>query len=236
MHQRTIAFDLRIKGLSAEAIVQDVGATFGTEAVAYSTVTRWLRTPKFAGQDERAHDEAELTGTELFGKAIMKAIRDNPLSPVRELSRLACLSRSTVHRHLTESLVPAVSLLCSVPQRLADNQNMIRVTLFREPLQAFQKEQACGWHNIVSLDEAWFYFLTDDERIWPAPGESVRDRGRHMIQSLILMIPVAWNPNGFHVVAALQKGNKFNVGYYTTEILQRMKDWRGNQAVLRIRR
>jgi hypothetical protein len=57
-----------------------------------------------------------------------------------------------------------------------------------------------------------------------------------MIQSPKLMITVAWNPSGFQVVAALPMGTKFNAGFYTTEILQRIKDWRGNHGVRRVRR
>jgi hypothetical protein len=45
-----------------------------------------------------------------------------------------------------------------------------------------------------------------------------------MIQSPKLMITVTWNPCGLHVVAALPTGTKSNAGYYTTKILQRIKD------------
>jgi hypothetical protein len=69
------------------------------------------------------------------------------------------------------------------------------------------------------------------ERIWFASGEPVPDRERDMIQSPQLMITVAWKPRGFHVVTALPKGPKSNAGDYTTEILQRIKDWRENQEM-----
>jgi c-di-GMP-related signal transduction protein len=122
----------------------------------------------------------------------MKAFGDNLFSSVRELSWLTCLSRSNVHRHLTKSLGLTVRLLRWVPHRLTDDQKTIRrrseddqktirrrseddqktirVNLSRELLQVIQTQQARGWHDIVSLDESWFYFSMDHERIWLAPG------------------------------------------------------------------
>jgi hypothetical protein len=39
------------------------------------------------------------------------------------------------------------------------------------------------------------------------------------------MSTVTRNHSGFHVVTALAKGLKCNAGYYTTEILERIKNW-----------
>jgi hypothetical protein len=81
------------------------------------------------------------------------------------------------------------------------------------------------------LNESWFDFSTTHERIWLAPGELVPDREWHMIWSFKLMITVAWNPSGFHVVTVLPNGTKFNTGYYTTKMLHSLKDWREKQGV-----
>jgi hypothetical protein len=86
MDQRTIAFYLRMKGLSAEAIHQDLVAILGPEAIAYSTVTWYLRTSKFASQNKEAQDEAELMWTDLVDNVIMKALNDKLFSFVRQLS------------------------------------------------------------------------------------------------------------------------------------------------------
>jgi hypothetical protein len=97
MDQCTTVLYLRMKGLSTEAIHQDLVATLGPEAVAYSIVMWYRGTLEFVGQNEWAYDEAELTWTDLVDEAIMKAVGDNPFSSVHQLSRLTCLSRSTVH-------------------------------------------------------------------------------------------------------------------------------------------
>jgi hypothetical protein len=57
-----------------------------------------------------------------------------------------------------------------------------------------------------------------------APGESVPQRERHMIQSSNLMGTVTWITSGFHVVVTLPKGTKFKASYYITEMLEPNKE------------
>jgi hypothetical protein len=54
----------------------------------------------------------------------------------------------------------------------------------------------------------------------------VPERERHMIQSPKTMKTVARNTSGFHVLAALPKGAKFNASYYTNEMLEEIRKWR----------
>jgi hypothetical protein len=59
--------------------------------------------------------------------------------------------------------------------------------------------------------------------MWLTPGQPVPEGKRHVTQSPKLMPAAAWNPSGFHVLTALPSAGKFNTGYQTTEILERMK-------------
>jgi hypothetical protein len=65
----------------------------------------------------------------------------------------------------------------------------------------------------------------DHEIIWLEPGEIVLESEQHIIQSPKLMITIPWNTNGFHVIEVLSKCTKFNTGYYTTGIFERIKEW-----------
>jgi hypothetical protein len=56
-----------------------------------------------------------------------------------------------------------------------------------------------------------------------------------MIQFSKLIRAVAGHPKGFHVIIALPIGMKFNTGYYTTQIFERIKDWQENYGVGRTR-
>jgi hypothetical protein len=52
MDQQSMALYLAAKGLSATAVHRDLGETLGPEALAYSTVTMYLRTLSFRGKTE----------------------------------------------------------------------------------------------------------------------------------------------------------------------------------------
>jgi hypothetical protein len=122
MGERSIALYFAMKGLSAKAIYQGFVQTLGAEAVAYPTVTWYLRAARFPAQSTEGPDEAGGKRTHQVGAAVLKALTDNSFSSVRELSGLSCLSRSTVHRRLTESLGFTIRYLHWIPHRLSDDQ------------------------------------------------------------------------------------------------------------------
>jgi histone-lysine N-methyltransferase SETMAR len=39
------------------------------------------------------------------------------------------------------------------------------------------------------------------------------------------MLIIVWNPRGFHLIKILDKGRKFNAGYYIAEILEPLSQW-----------
>jgi hypothetical protein len=124
MDQRSIALYFSMKGLSAKAIHQELIQKIGAEGVAYPTVTRYLRA-KFPAQSKEGPDEAGGTQTDPVQAAILEPITDNSFSFVRELSRLIYLSRSIVHRRLTESLGFTVRHLHWIRHRLSHDQSQL---------------------------------------------------------------------------------------------------------------
>jgi hypothetical protein len=106
--------------------------TPGLEAAAYSTVTICLGTLSFPGKTEE--DEIGDHGQPLdeVDEVILKTFADEPFSSVRELARHTCLSRTSVHRHLTCSLGFTVRHLRWIPHRLSPGQKAERVALSRE--------------------------------------------------------------------------------------------------------
>jgi hypothetical protein len=44
-----------------------------------------------------------------------------------------------------------------------------------------QERRSC--HDIVMLDESWFYLHTDHELIWAQPDAEIPERERHTVQS-----------------------------------------------------
>jgi hypothetical protein len=104
MDQRSITLYLAKKGLSATAIHRNLKETLVPEAVAYSTVTMYLRTLSFRGKTEEEEIGDHDQPLNEVDEAILKALADEPCSSVRDLARHMCLSRTMVHQHLTCSL------------------------------------------------------------------------------------------------------------------------------------
>jgi hypothetical protein len=44
------------------------------------------------------------------------------------------------------------------------------------------------------------------------------------------MLTIVWNPLRFHLIKVLEKGRKFNAGYYIAQILEPLSQWRSIEA------
>jgi hypothetical protein len=42
-----------------------------------------------------------------------------------------------------------------------------------EPLRVLSLQGARQWHDLVTLDESWFYLRSEHDLMWTAPGEIV---------------------------------------------------------------
>jgi hypothetical protein len=72
---------------------------------------------------------------------------------------------------------------------------------------------------ILTFDESWFYFARDHEHIQLHQEEHPPETPRHTIEDPKMMVMIAWNPLGFHLLGCLPKGQIFNAEYYRANIL-----------------
>jgi hypothetical protein len=92
MDQTTIVFCLRMKGMSLDAIHEDLVRTLGPDAVTYSMVTKYARSVKFSPKKDRPSSEPPVVESSPIADAILAALVDYPFLSIRELSRRICLS------------------------------------------------------------------------------------------------------------------------------------------------
>jgi hypothetical protein len=71
----------------------------------------------------------------------------------------------------------------------------------------------------MTLDESWFYLWTSHEIVWIQTGQPSPEMMKHMIVDRKMMVIIVWNPQDFHLIDALPKGQKVNVSYYIDMIL-----------------
>jgi hypothetical protein len=106
MDQKPIVLYLRMKGMALDAIHADFVRKIGKDAMAYSTVTKYVHSAQFSGRKEATHPEVPDVERSPVDEAILTVLAEFPFpfSFVRELWRRICLPRSIAHRHLTQLL------------------------------------------------------------------------------------------------------------------------------------
>jgi hypothetical protein len=197
MAQRPAVAYLSLKGMSAREIHDDIIATLGPDAVLYSSVTRYLREVRFPPSKPEPHPADVQRDLDDSDQAILAALEDSPFASVWQLSRLAHLPSTTVYRRPTQSLGFVARHLQWVPHALSDAQKGERVNLSRRRLRMLAVQRDRAWHDIITLNESWFYLSTDYEFIWLPRDENVPEREPHTIQSKKFMLTIIWNPRGF---------------------------------------
>jgi hypothetical protein len=157
--------------MALDTIHDDLVGMLGNDAVACSTVTKYARGAQFSGRKEYTPPEAPGMERSPVDEAIPTALAEFPFqfSSVRELSRRICLPRSTVHRHLTQSLRLTVRHLRWVPHFLTAEQKQIRVLMAIGLLQVLSVQSTRQWHDIVTSDKSWIHLFSEHDLIGPLP-------------------------------------------------------------------
>jgi hypothetical protein len=166
-----ITIYLHLKALSVHAIHDDLVATLGPKAMAYSMVTGYLRAAKLGTAELTLDPKPSSPCLENSDRALLGAMEEKLFSSVRELARATPIPGATVYRRLTKSLRFVRCLLRSGPRLLSDAQKVKPVELFLSLLRMLEVQDQRAWHDDVILDESWFYRRTDYESIWLPPGK-----------------------------------------------------------------
>jgi hypothetical protein len=183
MTQRLIVAYLSLRGISPREIHDDIVATLGRDAMSYSSVTRYLREAQLPPSKPEPHPADVQRDLDDSDQAILSALEDSPFASVRQLSRLTHLPSTTVYRRLTQSLGFVARHLRCVPHALSDAQKGKRVNLSRRLVQMPEVQRDRAWHDIVTLDESWFYLSTHYKFVCLQGDEKVPERELYTIES-----------------------------------------------------
>jgi hypothetical protein len=86
-----------------------------------------------------------------------------------------------------------------------------------------------AWHDLVTLDESWFYCNPDYESIWLPPGEKVPEAACHDSMQKVDGV-IVWNFSGFYLTSVLASGCKFKSSCCRREVLEHLSERRCEQA------
>jgi hypothetical protein len=129
---------------------------------------------------------------------------------------------SMVRYHLVNSLGYRIRNIQWIPHSLSSSQKQARVEMSQDFLQVLRSAKHHAWQDIVTLDEACFYFSNHFDRIWFSRDELPPPLANKTIISQTLMITVVWNRHGFHVIQSLPKGIKWTGRCYSDNILSQI--------------
>jgi hypothetical protein len=219
MDEPSIMMHLSLKDLTAVEIDNDLVARLKGEAKSDSTVRYYLRKPSFSSPKTFQPSESPARILNEVNEAIMLASSEEPLASMRRLARRTHLHPSTIYDHLTHKLMLRVQYLRWVPHLLSEAHKHTRAQLSFELFEILQHQKDRAWFDIATLDESWYDFMTDHERIWLPERTEAPERERITIHSRKMMVTIFWNSTGFYRIGALLKGMKFNADYYSSHIL-----------------
>jgi hypothetical protein len=104
MDQRSVVLSLNRKGWMAPVIHDDLVATLGEEAIAYSTVTKYFREAQTGPDDATALPEEISPHIDDSDEAILRALEDFSFSSVQHLFCAIHLPKTTAYRRFSGKL------------------------------------------------------------------------------------------------------------------------------------
>jgi transposase len=201
------------------AITHEINRVLGENTISYSTVGKYVR--KFVLAAKEADTPILSTSDADFSldDRIALVLSEEPFLSTRQIAHKVMMSKSTVHRHLTQSMRWKLRHLKWVPHTLTESEKVTRVQRTTELLGLLQSIKHQGWQYIVTLDESWFYWEIDWEQQWLPEDDEPGTRTRRGIDRKKTMLTIVWNTRGFHVIDAMPRGETFSARYYIDHIL-----------------
>jgi hypothetical protein len=98
MDQSTICLCLNRKGLSVQAIHDELVQVLGSDVITYSTMTSYFDASHWRAQNEEQHSDPP---PDVIDKVILQALNQITFTSVRKLAKTMCISHATVWRRLT---------------------------------------------------------------------------------------------------------------------------------------
>jgi hypothetical protein len=149
---------LHLKGLSVKAkdIQIELIEVLKSDAIAYSTETKYRRNDAVLQNESEAKDRAENQSFSITDNVILEAIEIISFASIRQIAKMTFIPPTTGFRRLTKSIHFVLKRLCWIPHRLSDLQKQARVIMSKELLKLLEFMRHHLWKYIMTLDEAWF--------------------------------------------------------------------------------
>lgn len=154
MDIKSIVLYLTKKGLNNGEIHRELVKTLKFSAPAYSTVCKYARSSSWTQQEVKEDPEKKYM-EQIITEAILSALDKQPFASVCEIAKLTRISKTTVHRFLTDVMHFKNKALKWVPHELTPAMQKNRVKLGIELHDKLIEVLNSKKHIVVTLDESW---------------------------------------------------------------------------------
>ena len=152
LEQRSIVLFLQRKGFTATLIHKELVEVLGSEAVSYSTVTKYLRSELTTPISKVCPKMDEKSGDEIIDDAIISVLADEPYSSVRQIAQRTKIPKSTVFYHLVHSLGFVSKHAKWIPKKLTQEQMQDRVYKCSKLATILRKVFHHNYQFVITLD------------------------------------------------------------------------------------
>lgn len=192
---------------------------FGSGALSPCTVTYWYQrfeTGDYSIKDAERSGRPKIDG---LREELEKLIETEPRISLKRLALLTGHCKETVKRIFISELHLKRVTHRWVPHLLSDEQKNLRKKIAIKTLPILLESEKCGFANILTGDESWFYFSYPMGDCWIKEIEDRPLAEKKMIGSRKIMMTIFWNGDGQVFLQPLKEKEHINAAYFVEEVL-----------------
>lgn len=216
------------KGVEPIEIHRQLKEVYGESCMDVKNVRKWCR--EFTAGRTEIHDEQRSGRPSISDETVAmveKTMREDRRITLDDLCILVPeVSRSTIHRILTEKLQYRKVCARWVPRMLTEDHKRQRVDSSREFLRRYADEKDNFLDSIVTGDETWAFHFTPEtkqqSREWRHPSSPKPRKFKQTQSAGKVMTTVFWDRKGVLLVDFMPPGTTINADRYC-ETLRKLR-------------
>lgn len=225
---RAVIRFLNAKGVEPIEIHRQLTEVYGQSCMDVKNVRKWCR--EFTAGRTEIHDEQRSGRPSISDETVAK-VEENMREDRRITLDALCIlvpevSRSTIHRILTEKLQYRKVCARWVPRMLTEDHKRQRVDSSREFLRRYADEKDNFLDSIVTGDETWAFHFTPEtkqqSREWRHPSSPKPRKFKQTQSAGKVMATVFWDRKGVLLVDFMPAGTTINADRYC-ETLKKLR-------------
>lgn len=207
-----IAF-LHRKGLSGEAIHDELVMVYKGDAYSLDSVYKWIHHIILGRENLHDRPSIQILSDPTITDAVQHMVEMDPLISARMIAKILGISPNTVIDRLK-----ILGYKCFhtrwVPHKLTKDQKKIRLQFSKPMLDILQQEKKTNFCNIITGDESWFIYEYTQNTQWVLSKEELLTKVVKTNMQKKKMVTIFFNGKGLVTINFKPKDTKYNSDYF----------------------